>query len=237
MTSIKHIPFSVLITQKSELSSFRAEYAKETPQERRRAAEWEYDSSIATELFNAALHGKHCTIKPKWPPGFIALAIDPLFAQALLTVGSLDYQHGFITEGMQHFMSLTQLPEDETELTDIIDKAANFLIDNDDIDNALVLYSAAEQSFPRNSVYCAGSGYCLYRLKRMDEAVEKHRLAVGLDPCNYLHLNDLGYTLLEAGILDEGEKVLTDACLLAPPDYLFAKNNLQLLQERKKTAT
>ena len=89
---------------------------------------------------------------------------------------------------MQHFLSLTQLPDNETELTEIIDKAGNFLLDNDDIDNALVLYSAAEQSFPRNSVYCVGSGYCLYRLKRMDEAVEKHRRAVELNPGNYLHL-------------------------------------------------
>ena len=237
MTSVKHTPFSILITLKSELSSFRTKYAKKTPQERRRAAEWEYDSSIATDLFNAALHSKHRTIKPKWPSGFIALAIDPLFAPALLTVGSLDYQHGFTTEGMQYFLSLTQLAENEPELTEIIDKAGNFLLDNDDIDNAMVLYSAAEQSFPRNSVYCVGSGYCLYRLKRMDEAVEKHRRAVELNPGNYLHLNDLGYTLLEAGLLDEGEKVLTDACLLAPPDYLFAKNNLQLLQERKKNVS
>ncbi|NTV35056.1 MAG: hypothetical protein HGA50_17440, partial [Deltaproteobacteria bacterium] len=55
-----------------------------------------------------------------------------------------------------------------------------------------------------------------------------------LEPDNYLHLNDLGYSLLEAGFLEEAERLLRRSISLAPPDYRFARNNLKLLYERKK---
>jgi Flp pilus assembly protein TadD len=56
-----------------------------------------------------------------------------------------------------------------------------------------------------------------------------------LEPDNYLHLNDLGYSLLEAGHLEEAEVILKRAIGLAPPEYEFARNNLELLHERKRT--
>ena len=79
------------------------------------AAQWEYDSDVASDLFNMALleSGAETMTKPKWPPGFLALAIEPLFAPALLTVGSLEYQHGFLREAMEMFLTLTRLPENE----------------------------------------------------------------------------------------------------------------------------
>ena len=126
--------FSMLITWDSGLKSLRLEYAHAALQKRRMAAQWEYDSSMASDLFNMALLTSVAETLPqsKWPPGFLALAIDPLFAPALLTVGSSEYQHGFVKEAMELFLTLTKLPEDEEDLAEIIDKAGNFLLDHED---------------------------------------------------------------------------------------------------------
>jgi hypothetical protein len=52
-----------------------------------------------------------------------------------------------------------------------------------------------------------------------------------LEPNNYLHLNDLGYSLLEASEYDEEEEVLQRAVEIAPPDYDLAKGNLEHLRK------
>ena len=55
-----------------------------------------------------------------------------------------------------------------------------------------------------------------------------------LEPNNYKHLNDLGYSLFEAGKFDEAEQVLKKSISLAPEDYEFPRNNLKELSERRK---
>src|SRR4030067_2809260 len=131
--------FSVSITRDSGLKSLRIKYARATPEKGRMAAQWEYDSSMASDLFSIALlkSGTETLPKPEWPPGFLALAIDPLFAPALLTVGSLEYQYGFVKEAMDLCLTLTKLPENEEDLAEIIDKAGNFLLDREDLKTAL----------------------------------------------------------------------------------------------------
>ena len=229
--------FSMLITWDSGLKSLRLEYAHAALQKRRMAAQWEYDSSMASDLFNMALLTSVAETLPqsKWPPGFLALAIDPLFAPALLTVGSSEYQHGFVKEAMELFLTLTKLPENEEDLAEIIDKAGNFLLDHEDFKNGLELYLSAERAYPTQALHYIGSGYCFYKLGNIEESIRKERRAVELEPDNYLHLNDLGYSLLEAGLLEEAETVLKRSISLAPPGYEFARNNLELLYERKKT--
>jgi len=201
------------------------------------AAQWEYDSSMASDLFSMAVlkSGAQTLPQPKWPPGFLALAIDPLFAPALLTVGSLEYQHGFVREAMELFLTLTKLPNNEEDLAEIIDKAGNFLLDHDDYKNALDLYLSAEKADPIQAPYYIGSGYCVYKLGNIVEAISKGRRAVELEPDNYLYLNDLGYCLLEAGSLEEAETILKKSISLAPSEYECARNNLELLYERKRT--
>ncbi len=81
-------------------------------------------------------------------PGVAALAIGPEYAPALLTVGSLEYQLGRRGEALDLFMKLTRLSKDEEDLPEIIDKAGCFLIDNNDYESALELYSAAEKLDP-----------------------------------------------------------------------------------------
>jgi len=235
MKIVKKISFSTLVENYSELAELRREYASRSAKERRNAADWHYHSQMANEIFNNAmlLSGKDGLGKSSWPTGFIALAIDPLYAPAILTVGSIEYQLGRIGEAMELFKGLAKLPEDEEDLHIIIDEAGDFLIGREDYENALVLYSVAEKACPRKAVYPAGAGYCLGKLGRYEEAIEKCRHVNVLEPDNYKHLNDLGYSLLEFGKLDEAEEVLKRAVSLAPAEYEFPRNNLEALAEKR----
>jgi len=235
---LEKVPFSVLVKDDSDLADLRRDYASRPARDRRMAADWEYHSQMANELFNdaIALAGQEGLKESSWPAGVVALAIDPLYAPAILTVGSIEYQLGRVEETMKLFMTLATLPKDEEDLTIIIDKAGDFLIDQDDYENALALYSAAEKAYPHEAVYPMGSGYCLERLGRYEESVRKHRCADALEPDNYEILNDLGYALLEAGEFDEAEQVFQRSLALAPPGYEFPHNNLSVLKEKRKEA-
>jgi tetratricopeptide (TPR) repeat protein len=232
----RYTSFSVGITRDSGLKSLRIEYAHAASEKRRMAAQWEYDTTMASDLFSIALlkSGAETLPQSKWPPGFLGLAIDPLFAPALLTVGSLEYQHGFLKEAMELFLTLTKLPENEEDLAEIIDKAGNFLLDHKDLKSALELYLSGERAYPNQALHYIGSGYCFYKLGNIEEAIRKERRAVELEPDNHFYLNDLGYSLLEAGLIEEAESVLKRSISLAPPEYQFARNNLELLYERQK---
>lgn len=229
-------PFSTLVKSNSELAALRRDYAARPAPERRMAADWEYHSQMANEIIGNAMaqFGKSCLGASAWPQGFVALAIDPRYAPALLTVGSIEYQVGHVREAMTLFTQLVQLPKDEKDLRSIIDKAGDFLIDQDDYENALALYSAADKVWPDEVVYLLGVGYCLGKLGHHEESVEKHRRVVALEPDNYKHLSDLGFTLLEAGQFDEAEAVLQKAISLAPATYEMARGNLIELKKRRK---
>ena len=235
MKMVKKTPFSALVKNDSELAEIRRDYASRSAKERRRAADWQYHSQMANELFNNAmsLSGKEGLGKSSWPAGFVSLAIDPLYAPAILTVGSIEYQLGRKGEAIKLFNGLTELPKNEKDLHIIIDEAGDFLIDREDYENAFALYSLAEKAYPRKAVHPRGAGYCLGKLGRYDEAIGKHRRLNDLEPDNCKHLNDLGYSLLEAGKLDEAEEVLKRAASLAPEDFECPRNNLSDLIEKR----
>jgi len=228
--------FLELIATNPELASLRREYAAKPPEERRMAADWDYNEAIAVEMFDEGLAraGLRKKATPKWPPGVTALAVDPTYAPAMLTVGSLEYLNGRIPEAMDLFLQLTRLPLDEPDRTEIIDKAGDFLLDREDYLHALALYEAAEAGAPGEPPFMLGTGYSLSKLGRLAESVEKHRAAVALDPQNSRYLNDLGYTLMLAGELEEAEEVLLRSLAFAPPGYEFPSNNLDDLRERKR---
>ena len=236
MTKFENVSFSVLVKDDRDLAALRSEYASIPARERRMAADWEYHSQMASALFNDSMAraGKEGLGKSFWPSGVVALAIDPLYAPAILTVGSIEYQLGRVEEAMKLFITLSTLPKDEEDLSIIIDKAGDFLIDQDDCENAFALYSVAEKAYPHETVYLNGSGYCLGKLGRYEDSVKKHRRADALEPNNYKHLNDLGYSLFEVGKLDEAEELLQRSVSLSPPDYEFSRNNLSLLREKRK---
>ncbi|RLA95572.1 MAG: hypothetical protein DRG83_18490, partial [Deltaproteobacteria bacterium] len=137
-------------------------------------------------------------------------------------------------EAMIHFMSLTKLPEDTEDLAVIIDKAGDFLIENEDIENATKLYFTATTQYPQIALFHNSLSYCYGILGEIEKAVKEAKLAVELDPDNYLYLTDLGWSLVEAEKLDEAEIVLEKAVSLSPPDYELARNNLEELRRRKK---
>lgn len=218
------------------LAELRARYASKSAQTRRRAAEWEYDSTLANRMFGGALAAAGqdpCPFgTPRWPDGVLALAIDLRYSPALLTVGACEYQAGRPDEAMQLFLTLTELPADEPDLPIIIDKAGDFLLDEDDLQRAHDLYATAEKVFPDVAIYPAGLGYCLGKLGMLVESVAKARRVCELEPDNARHLSDLGWSLSEAGELDEAVCVLERAVELADADYDLPRKNLSYVKEQ-----
>jgi hypothetical protein len=145
MKALKSAPFRELVETEPDLVALGKEHSSMTPKKRRLAAQWQYDSEAAMELFPSGLlesAGMSGDGRGK-DAGVLSLAIDPLHAPSLLTVGSMEYQHGRRGEAMMLFLALVKLPADEPDLIVIIDKAGDFLIDSKDYKNALALYEAA----------------------------------------------------------------------------------------------
>jgi tetratricopeptide (TPR) repeat protein len=236
--SFRELPFSKLVKRDRRLAELRREYAQCSAEERREAAEWAYDESIANRLFNRglALAGQEAPAQEPWPEGIAALAIDPTYAPAMLTVGSMEYQLGRRDEATTLFHGLLKLPTDTPELEVIADKAGDYLLSEKDYERAADLYTAASAVFPASTAILGGLGYCLGKLKRMEESVAVHRRALALDPNNYHLLNDLGWALTESGQFADAEALLLKARKVAPPDDDLARNNLKEVRRRKRSA-
>ena len=234
--TLRNYSFSELLRTDPSLRSARHEYAAVSPAHRRAAAQWEYDYAMADGLFAAAIGriGREDPPPQRFDAGVLALAIDSLFAPALLTVGSLEYQYGRVEPAMRLFLRLTTLPQDEPDLVEIVDKAGDFLLDQNDYRNALRLYQAAAEARPAEAAYWAGVGYCLGRLGRKRTAVAAARRAAALEPASAVRLNDLGWALLEAGFHAQARSVLEQAVALAPAGYHLPRNNLSELEKRTR---
>ena len=229
--------FEECLSRDPGLAATRREYAAKSAEQRRRAADYHYHGAIAGRMFNQALAGvgQAPFVEDHWPEGVLALAIDPLFAPALLTVGSIEHQLGRKEEAMRMFMTLTTLPPDEPDLHEIIDKAGDFLIDEQDFEGARDLYAAAASAHPEVATHPIGLCYCLGELGRHEEAVAMARRALELEPDDCGHLNDLGWSLFEAGHLDEAEATLRRAVEIAPDDDDLPEANLRIvLAERTR---
>jgi tetratricopeptide (TPR) repeat protein len=236
--TLRDLPFTELVTRAPELANARLEFVGKSPKERRRAAEWAYDSGMAHDLFSRALRtaGGNTDDDPGFDFGVVALAIDPLFAPALLTVGSLEYQHKRHEAAMEVFLALTTLPQSEPDLTVIIDKAGSFLLDQDDAKNAARLYRAATQSYPAVGEHWSSLSYCFGKMGELRDAVDTARQALALREDDPHVLNDLGWTLVLAGHYEEARQVLTRAVSLAPKGYDLPHNNLKELEKRETLA-
>ena len=109
--TLKDLPFKRLVQEDPDLASIRQEYKDKPARKRFMAAQWEYESSTATELFNQGITLAQGTTALTFatgpgpcPGAVLALAIDPTYAPALLTVGSAEYQLGRIDEAMELFL-------------------------------------------------------------------------------------------------------------------------------------
>ena len=230
--TLADMPFSKLLEVDPELVELRREYECQPSEKRRNAADWQYDSACASDMFEQAL-GQHAVTGDAlgaWRGYVAALAIDPEHGPAMLTVGAIEYQLGRVDEAMALLLHLPRLALDDS-LPEIIDKAGDFLIDQDDLASAERLYAAAAEVHPEVAIYHVGLGYCAGKAGRFGEAVKHTRRAVELEPDNHLHVSDLGFSLTQAGQYDEAERVLLRAIELAPPDYEMAKGNLDHLYD------
>ena len=115
----------------------------------------------------------------------------------------------------------------------LIDCSHNGLYEQleEDYKQARELYAAAENRFPGVALYSAGLGYCLGKLGLYEDALARAQRADELDPDNYLHLNDLGWTFHEAGYPDRAEEALKKSIAFVPEDYEFARNNLKIVRD------
>ncbi len=231
--SITEVPFRELLRVDEELAEARREYARKTPEERRRAADFAYHQAQAERIV-FPLFGREPERTEDFGGEVLALAISPEFAPALLTVGTLEYELGRREEALDLLHRLATLPGDTEDLPEIVDKAGDYLIDKGEIQAALDLYLAAVKTYPGVALYHDAAGYCLGKLGKREEAIRYARQAVELEPENHLWLNDLGWSLLEIGSLAEAEEVLERAVSLSPPDYELARNNLTEVRRKRR---
>jgi tetratricopeptide (TPR) repeat protein len=233
-----NMSFSELMEQSEELTEIREEYAHRTPEEIRKAASFQYDSTIASSLFNDALSrvsSDQDEPQPDWPGEVTALAIDPEFAPAILSVGSYEYSYGRIPEAMEHFFYLASISEEsEPDIDKIIEKAADFLCNHGSHDKAIELVLYSSKNKPSKAIYHDLLAYYYGKVKDFKKAVNQGRIAVLMEPDNYEFLSNYGWSLIESGYYDVAKKILTRAVELAPKDYQYAKGNLEELSRRRK---
>jgi Tfp pilus assembly protein PilF len=208
--------------KKRESRAPRAESA-----ELRFSAEAAYAESIFRSSLgdmNAAVHALEQSI-----------ALDPTYAPAILSLGSVQYQRGDRTEGQRLFHSLLSLPNEAGELQEILDRAGDFLIEMGDYEHGLVLYRAAVQQFPASAALHQGLGCCAGHRGLYDEAVRASERALELEPTKQAFVNDLGWALFEAERLWEAETMLERAVSMNGSDER-ARENLRMCRERIRKA-
>jgi tetratricopeptide (TPR) repeat protein len=196
--------------------------------EKRFAVQGEYAESI----FRSALGDTESLIQALER----ALKIDSEYAPAILAMGSVEYQRGRLDRGKKLFLSLVSLPVSssdggESDLIDIIDEAGDFLIQSGKYADGLELYKAAVERFPNHAVFHQGVGCCAGHEDLHDEAISASEAALELDPENQAYVNDLGWSMFEAGHLIQAKQILTRAVEMDPSDEL-ARENLRICTDK-----
>jgi len=153
-----------------------------------------------------------------------ALELIPIYAPAILSMGSVEYQRGRTAEGRKLFLSLLALPDSTPELCDIIDEAGSFLIQIGAYADGLELYRQAAARFPEIAVIHQGLGCCAGNEGLYEEAIKASQHAIDLEPENQEFVNDLGWTLILAGELPEAKRTLERAVAMDPEDELTREN-------------
>jgi len=148
----------------------------------------------------------------------------PTYAPAILSLGSVEYQLDRRPEGRHLFLSLLCLPEGTEELTEIIDKAGDFLISTGEHADGLELYRGGTELFPDTAVFHQGVSCCAGHLQLYDEALAAAEAALALEPHNQEVVNDLGWSLHQAGRLEDAKAALEQAVAMDPADRLAAGN-------------
>ena len=153
-----------------------------------------------------------------------AFSFKPDYPPAVLSMGSVEYQRGKKEEGSRLLLSLVEFPDATPDLEELIDEAGTFLIQEKEYEDGLALYRAAVERFPDTAMFHAGRSCCAGHLNRHEEALDASRRAVELEPGNQQYVNDLGWSQVLAGRLDEALETLERAVLMNSSDQLAREN-------------
>ncbi len=165
-----------------------------------------------------------------------ALTINPEYAPAILSMGSVEYQLRRRASGKRMFFSLLSLPEETEDLCKIIDEAGSFLIDTNEYADGLELYRLAARRFPNIAEFQQGIGCCAGHEGYIDEALAASRRAIDLDARNAAYVSDLGWTLVLAQRYLEAE-VMFQRALAMDPAHERAQANLDYCREKMVART
>lgn len=163
-----------------------------------------------------------------------AYELLPTYAPAVLGMGSVEYQRGRKAKGMKIFLELLALSPDTEALHEIIDEAGTFLIQTREYADGFELYTQALARYPNVAVFCQGLGCCAGHQGLHEVAIQASRRALELEPGNQQFVNDLGWSLLEAGNLVEARSALERAVAMNPTDQLAQENLRYCMEQIKK---
>jgi Tfp pilus assembly protein PilF len=152
-------------------------------------------------------------------------------------MGSIEYQRGREAEGQRLFRSLPALPDEDGDLWQVINEAGDFLIQRENHAAGLEIFEAAVLRFPDRADLHQSLACCAAHQRQRDRAIAGYQRALELDPGRPDLTNDLGWSLFEAGRLEEAVEVLRRAVAMDPA-YELARENLRhreaTLARRKK---
>ena len=188
--------------------------------ERRAAGLFEAEGAYADSIFRTAMGD----VKGAIAALTRALEFVPGYAPAIFSLGTVEYQRSNRAAGRRLFHSLLSCPADTPDLCGIIDHAGDFLVGRRAYKDGLELYRAAALRFPHVAVFHQGVGCCSGHEGLHEDAIAASRRALELEPGNAKFVNDLGWSLLEAGRLSEAQETLSRAVAMDPNDELAAEN-------------
>jgi tetratricopeptide (TPR) repeat protein len=155
----------------------------------------------------------------------------PTYAPAIMSMGSVECQRGKRGRGRKLFLSLLDLPGRTPHLCECVDQAGDFLIQTGAHKAGLEVYRRAAARFPKVAVFHQGIGCCAGHLGRHEEAIAASRAALALEPQNQKFVNDLGWSLYQAGQVGMALPVLERAVAMDVKDPL-AVENLRICRAR-----
>ena len=160
-----------------------------------------------------------------------AVEISPDYAPAVLALGSVEYQRKYNAKGRRLLLSLVSMLDDTPDRSQIIDAAGDFLIQSREYADGFELYRAAVRRFPDVAVFHQGKGCGAAHMGELQEAVAASRHSLELEPDNQQFVNDLGWSLIESGFLQEALATFERAVVMDPADEL-ARENLRFCDQK-----
>jgi len=116
------------------------------------------------------------------------------------------------------------LPKNTTDIRQIIDEAGTSLTRTKAYEDGMALYRAAVKRYPGVAALSESLGYRASHAGFDEEAIAANQRALELEPENQKLVNDLGWTLFQAGRLVQARETLERAVAMDPSDELAAEN-------------